>query len=696
MSAAKHRANFKGPNHRSARRTWQAMPLQLAFATVSHRRRSARIRNVRPSFAVWKGMNSLQKIALFVGALAVGGGAARQLNIGGAVTPAYAASSIRAPEFPSGLTWLNSQPLSMRGLRGKVVLLDFWTYGCINCQHILPDLARLNEKYGDKLVVISVHSAKFERESDAANIRDAVLKNHIEHPVLVDKGMRVWDEYTVRAWPTLILVAPDGRIVNEFSGEGHYEELDRKIGGLVSTFRAKKQLDETPLHLSLERARVAETPLFYPGKIAVGDGKIVVADSSHNRLVVADSQGKTLATIGSGEAALQDGSFAQAAFWNPQGVFVDGDLIYVADTNNHAIRLVDLKARTVSTLAGTGKQAAYQATGGSAKTSALSSPWDVVKVGDAIFIAMAGNHQIWRLDLKSNMVAPWAGDGNEARRDGNRLFASFAQPSGLASDGKSLFVADSESSCIRRVDLQSGEVQTLAGGNLFDFGDRDGIGDTARFQHPLGLALRDGQLYVSDAYNGKIKRLDPQTGAVQTVASGLAEPGGLAFDSEQLLVADTAHQQIRTFNLQGGSSAVLSLSNLGAPQLAVREAKVDQRGESARATFPIGRATLVFEPVLPAGFHLNRAAPLKLTIKTTGKGAKAERATFSGDAFQNPTKIALQTEAGGQGSVELDALVSYCDTGTGAVCKIKRVQRSVPFSVGEGGEKETRVRVELP
>lgn len=642
-------------------------------------------------------MNRLTKTALFVGALGCGGLAARGLNMGGLVTPsAYAASAVRAPEFPSGLTWLNSSPLSIKGLRGKIVLLDFWTYGCINCQHVLPDLHKLEQKYGDQLVVVSVHSAKFDREGDAKNIRDAVLRYDIEHPVLVDRGMRVWDEYTVRAWPTLVLIAPDGRITNEVAGEGHYAELDTQIGSLVKTFREKKQLNETPLKLTLERAKTPNTPLFYPGKIAVGDGKIIVADSSHNRLVVTDDSGKTLETIGSGEAALTNGSFQNAAFFNPQGVFVDGNKIYVADTNNHAIRLVDLAAKTVSTIAGTGKQAAWMADGGPASTSALSSPWDVLKVNDGLFIAMAGTHQVWRLDMKTNVVAPWAGDGNEARRDGVRQAASFAQPSGLATDSKSLFVADAESSCIRRIDFASGQVQTLAGGDLFDFGDKDGVGDAVRFQHPLGLAYKDGKLYVSDAYNGKVKELDPASGRVQTVAWGFAEPGGLAFEGNRLLVADTAHQTIKSLDVSSKQSTVLALANLNAPRLAARDVTVDAKSQDARVSLPVGKATLVFEPVLPQGFHLNRGAPLKLTVKTTGSGAKLTKTKFTGADFQNPTKVPLQLSASGSGTIELDALVSYCDTGTGAVCKVKRILKSVPFVVATEAKDETLVRVALP
>ncbi|RYX86717.1 redoxin domain-containing protein [bacterium] len=642
-------------------------------------------------------MNRLAKVGLFVGALSCGGLAARGLNIGGLVSqPAYAQSAIRAPEFPAGLTWLNSSPLSIQGLRGKIVLLDFWTYGCINCMHILPDLHKLEEKYGDQLVIISVHSAKFERESDSKNIRDAVLRYNIEHPVLVDKGLRVWTDYTVRAWPTLVLIAPDGRVTGSVAGEGHFAEVDQQIGNLVKVFREKKQLNETPLKLTLERAKTEDTPLFYPGKIATGGNRIVVADSSHNRLVVSDKSGKTIATIGSGDAGLKDGDFQSATFWNPQGVFVDGNKVYVADTNNHAIRLIDLLDKTVTTIAGNGKQAPFLATGGPAKTSPLSSPWDVLKVGNTLFIAMAGTHQIWSMNLARGAVGVYAGDGNEARRDGLRQGASFAQPSGLATDGKALFVADSESSCIRRIDFESGVVKTIAGGDLFDFGDRDGVGDNVRFQHPLGLAYNAGQLYISDAYNGKVKQLDPASGTVKTIASGLAEPGGLAFDGDRLLVADTAHQSIKALSATDYKPTLLTLANLSAPRLAARDAVVDIKSKGNQVSLPVGNATLIFEPVLPQGYHLNRDAPLKLTVKTTGAGVQATKTTFTGTDFQNPTRVALKTTASGKGTIELDALVAYCDIGTGALCKVQRVQQSVPFVIAPDATGEARVKVQLP
>ena len=599
---------------------------------------------------------------------------------------------VRAPEFPAGLTWLNTdKPLSIKGLRGKVVLLDFWTYGCINCLHIIPDLKRLEAKYPNELVVIGVHSAKFDTESDAGNLRQAVMRYGLEHPVVSDKGMRIWNEYAVRAWPTQVLIDPDGRIVGEVAGEGNYDVLDENIAKTIAAFGDK--LDKTPLQIALERSKVAPTPLYFPGKIAASGQRLVVADSSHNRLVVADKSGKVEAVIGSGEAGLKDGSFGSAQFFNPQGVAIDGDVLYVADTNNHAIRRVDLAAKMVTTLAGNGKQAVYRASGGVGTAADLSSPWDVLKMGDTLYIAMAGPHQIWQMDLKSKKVSVFAGSGAEARRDGPRLEAAFAQPSGLASDGKSLFVADSESSTIRAINFASGAVKTLAGGDLFDFGDKDGRGDAVRLQHPLGLDFHGGALYLTDTYNSKIKKLNPATGEVTTVFGGageLDEPGGLAFDGDTLYVADTNQSAIKTVDLETKSAQIVKLAELNAPTLGAAPVEAAVR-EERQILAPGAAAKLVFAPTLPKGFHLNYEAPMRIEIKTTGAGVTATTAKVRGKELVFPTNLPLQIGKSGSGTIEVSATISYCNDGTGAVCKVGSVKKSIPFEIRAGGAKEVRV-----
>ena len=605
---------------------------------------------------------------------------------------APAKSLVRAPEFPSGLSWLNSdKPLSIKGLRGKVVLLDFWTYGCINCLHIIPDLKKLEAKYPNELVVIGVHSAKFATESDAGNLRQAVMRYGLEHPVVSDTNLRIWNEYAVRAWPTQVLIDPDGRIVGQVAGEGNYDVLDKAIAQTIQTFGAR--VDKTPLKVALERSKVAPTPLYFPGKIAARDGRVVVSDSSHNRLVVSDKSGNVSATIGSGEAGYKDGDFKSAQFFNPQGVAIDGDILYVADTNNHAIRRVDLLTKTVTTLAGTGKQAAYRATGGTGTQADLSSPWDVLKMGDTLYIAMAGPHQIWRMNLDSKKVDVYAGSGAEARLDGSLQNAAFAQPSGLASDGKSLFVADSETSTIRAINFDSGQVKTLAGGDLFDFGDRDGRGDAARLQHPLGLDYHDGALYLTDTYNSKIKRLDPQTGDVATVFGGagqLDEPGGLAFDGDTLYIADTNNSALKTVDLADKTATQFKLAGLRAPKLGASPVEAAVKAGTKKLA-PGTTVNLVFTPQLPKGYHLNYEAPMKIELAVTGAGVVPATMKLRGKEVQLTTTIPLKVAAAGQGTLEMKAIIAYCNDGANAVCKIDSTKQLVAFEVGEGGDKEIRL-----
>ena len=581
--------------------------------------------------------------------------------------------------------------LSVKGLRGKVVLLDFWTYGCINCLHIIPDLKKLEAKYPNELVVIGVHSAKFATEGEAGNLRQAVMRYGLEHPVVSDTNLRIWNEYAVRAWPTQVLIDPDGRIVGQVAGEGNYDVLDKAIAQTIKDFGPR--VDKTPLQIALERSKVAPTPLYFPGKIAAQDGRVVVSDSSHNRLVVADKTGAVKATIGSGEAGFKDGSFADAQFFNPQGVAIDGDVLYVADTNNHAIRRVDLNAKTVTTIAGSGQQAAYRATGGVGAKADLSSPWDVLKMGDTLYLAMAGPHQIWQMNLANQKVSVYAGSGAEARLDGSLQTAAFAQPSGLASDGKSLFVADSETSTIRAINFGSGEVKTLAGGDLFDFGDTDGRGNVARFQHPLGLDYHDGALYLTDTYNSKIKRLNPQTGDVATVFGGagqLDEPGGLAFDGETLYVADTNNSALKTIDLAAKTATPLTLAGLSAPKLGAAPVEAAVKA-GTKILAPGGTVNLVFKPQLPRGYHLNYDAPMKIELTLTGAGVVPATLKLRGKEVQLTTTIPLQVAATGKGTLEMKAVIAYCNDGANAVCKIDSTKQLVTFEIGEGGDKEIRL-----
>ncbi|HEV7798280.1 MAG TPA: thioredoxin-like domain-containing protein, partial [Pyrinomonadaceae bacterium] len=487
---------------------------------------------------------------------------------------------VRAPELTGGRGWLNTdKPLTLAALKGKVVLLDFWTYGCINCIHIIPDLKRLEHKYPNQLVVIGVHSAKFENEKDTENIRRIILRYELEHPVYNDAEYKVWQSYGVRAWPTQVLIDPAGYVIGAVSGEGNYELIDQVVAKAISEFRKRGELNEEPLKLTLERAKVGDMPLAFPGKI-LADAKsdrLFIADSNHNRLVITKLDGTLLEAIGTGAAGAIDGGFDKASFYRPQGMALDGDSLYVADTENHLIRRVDLQAKTVQTVAGTGQQSREYFRQGPARTIELSSPWDLTLVGRQLYITMAGTHQIWKMDLDKQEVSTFAGSGREARQDGPLVDAGFAQPSGIASDGGKLYVADSESNIIRAIGLSEGNVETLVGGDLFDFGDTDGEGDDVRLQHPLGVVAVDDKILIADTYNHKIKELDPKARAVKTFAgtgkagqsdgasASFYEPGGLTVANGKLYIADTNNHAVRVVDLKTKQTSTLNIKGLQPP-----------------------------------------------------------------------------------------------------------------------------------
>src|SRR5437588_6354781 len=398
---------------------------------------------------------SLWLILILSPALGVGGGSKVRASQEGLEMATQEGDRIHAPELTGARGWLNTdKPLTLSALKGKVVLLDFWTYGCINCMHIIPDLKRLERKYTNELVVIGVHSAKFANEKETENIRRIILRYEIEHPIINDADYAVWRSYGVNAWPTQVLIDPAGYIIGSLSGEGNYEAFDRAIGQTITEFRKRGKLNEAPLKLALERAKIGDLPLAFPGKV-LADGKndrLFIADSDHNRIVIAKLDGTLIETIGSGGHGADDGSFDRASFFRPQGMAVDGDTLYIADTENHLIREVDLKLKTVKTVAGTGRQS-REPEAGMARSTALNSPWDLQLVGRTLYIAMAGPHQIWKLDLDKQQVSIFAGSGGEARRDGPVDQAAFAQPSALATDGKTLYVSDAEANHILTIVL---------------------------------------------------------------------------------------------------------------------------------------------------------------------------------------------------------------------------------------------------
>ena len=436
-------------------------------------------------------------------------------------------------------------------------------------------MRKLEKKYANELTVIGVHSAKFPNEKETYNVEKAVRRYQLEHPVINDGQFQVWQQYSCRAWPTLMFIDPQGNVIGKHEGEMSFEAFDGLIGQMVAEFDSEGTLKRQLMTSTYVRPE--DTALSFPGKVlADGPGdRLFIADTNHNRIVVTSLDGAVRRVIGSGEEELTDGSLAESAFNHPQGIALEGETLYVADTGNHAIRRVNLAAGTVETIAGTGEQGHSREGRRPARSMELCSPFDLLEHQGTLYIAMAGIHQLWSMDLADGMIGPFAGTGGEAITDGLLAKAELAQPCGITTDGVKLFFADSETSSVRSADIDpAGKVRTIVGLDLFVFGDKDGSDHNVRLQHPIGITHHDGVLYITDTYNHKVKRVLPAMRSAFTVlgngAAGhvdgaaeqaqFSEPSGISFANGKMYIADTNNHAIRVAGIESGVVSTLEIT----------------------------------------------------------------------------------------------------------------------------------------
>lgn len=585
---------------------------------------------------------------------------------------------VRAPELIGKGGWLNTgdQQYTLADLRGRIVILDFWTFCCVNCLHVLDELRELEEKHRDTVVIIGVHSPKFVHEAEHQAVVDAVERYEVHHPVLDDPELATWKQYAVRAWPTLVVIDPEGYVVAQHAGEGHAHAIEKLVEELEAEHGAKGTLRRG------DGPYVAPEPvathLRFPGKaLLLPDGGFLVSDTTRHRLVELDADGETVRRhFGTGERGSSDGGPDKARFSEPQGLAVLPDgRVAVADTVNHAIRALDLTTGVTSTLAGTGRQW-WQGTptSGPAREVDLSSPWDLAWFGDRLWIAMAGVHQLWTYDPESATVRVAAGTTNEGLVDGPAAEAWFAQPSGLAvsADGERLWVADSETSALRWVDRDE-HVHTAVGTGLFDFGHRDGAADQALLQHPIGVtALPDGSVAISDTYNHALRRYDPASGEVTTLATDVREPSDAVLVDGDLVVVESARHR---------------LTRLRLPEEAVQVA--DQAHRTQRAATEIAPGTLRLDVVFqaPAGQKLDtRYGPsTRLLVSATPPELLADGSGAGTDLGRDLALADGVTE----GVLHVSAMAASCDDDPAneyPACHVHQQDWGVPVRVTAAGD----------
>ncbi|MFI5959645.1 redoxin domain-containing protein [Cryptosporangium sp. NPDC051539] len=604
---------------------------------------------------------------------------------------------VRAPEL-QGRGWLNTsgRDLSLAELRGRIVLLDFWTFCCINCLHVIDELRPVEEEFGDELVVVGVHSPKFEHERDPEALKAAVERYDVPHAVLDDPELLTWQQYAARAWPTLAVIDPEGYLVASMSGEGHAEGLRRLIRELIEQHTAKGTLNTTG-ELPTKTAH-DDTELRFPGKIALlPNGNFLVSDTAHHSIVELEPDGETvLRRVGDGTRGAKDG--ADPRFSEPQGVCVlpsdvatrTGYDVLIADTVNHKLRGLALETGTVTTVAGTGE--VWRGAPGDPVDipvdpleARLSSPWDVVwyEPANAVIIAMAGTHQLWSYDPVARRLAVFAGTTVESLRDGPVEQAWFAQPSGLAADHDKLWIADSESSALRWIEnsAEGFRVHTAVGKGLFDFGAMDGKADDALFQHPLGVAvLPNGSIAVCDTYNNAIRRYDPVADEVSTLATDVAEPSGaVVVDGTLVVVESAAHRVTRPVPPGEAQQITGTRHRTKRPPVELSPGEIQIK--------------VVFEP--PAGQKLDDRYGPSTRLEISANPPDVLRGG-EGVTTDLERRIVLATENDeeepseeGDGVLQVSAHAASCDVdGPNPACHLSRQDWGIPIRIVPGAPSE--------
>ncbi|SDU36521.1 NHL domain-containing thioredoxin family protein [Jiangella alkaliphila] len=602
------------------------------------------------------------------------------------MTQHRARARVRAPELVGRGGWLNTggEDLSLADLRGRFAVVDFWTFCCINCLHVLDELRPLEEQYGDGLTIIGVHSPKFVHEAEHEAVVAAVERYGVHHPVLDDPDLTTWQQYAVRAWPTLTLIDPEGYIVAQFSGEGHAHALTAILDELIPVHEVKGTLRRG------DGPYVPPEPepstLRFPGKVvALPGGRFLVSDSGNHSLVeLADDLETVVRRIGTGERGLADGGPGEARFNEPQGLTLlppelhswTGYEVVVADTVNHVLRGVRLADGHVSTIAGTGSPWMQgdpngDDVSGDPRAVPMSSPWDVAwsPAHLTVVVAMAGIHQLWAFDPKEPSIEVLAGTTNEGLVDGKLRDAWFAQTSGLAvTADRTLWLADSETSALRAV--RDGAVETAVGTGLFDFGFRDGPAGQALLQHPLGVtALPDGSVAISDTYNNAVRRYDPATGEVSTLATGLREPSGAVVDGEHLVVVESAAHRLTRVPLGSAATASGSAHRTQRPPLDVAPGEVE--------------LVVVFDP--PPGQKLDEryGSATRLTVSSTPAPLLAGG---EGRDTALTRRLTITPDGDGAGVLHVAAMAASCDDGgENAACHIHQQDWGIPVRVVDGG-----------
>ncbi len=467
-------------------------------------------------------------------------------------------ATMMPPSAVDTLDWVNARgSIALADLRGRVVILLFWNCDDIHSVNLLPRLQRLSTRFHDGMVLLAVHTPRYTAQRQSLVVSKAAHRLHLRAPVANDADWKAWRAFGIEAWPSAVIIDCEGGVARLLKGEDLADDLEILIGNLLDDAAARdlRRFDAAP---GVEGGE-PQMSLRFPGGIALGEQRVYLCDSSRNRVLECAPDGRVLRQFGSGTPGFWDGNLAEAGLCDPAGLALAGDSLYVADTGNHAVRRVRLASGHIETVLGCGRLG-YDAPRPDvgARTLAISAPQALLLRENQLYVSLAGQQQIWRMDLPSGQVEVLAGNGLNAFSDGPALEAGLAQPAGLAYHGGHLLIADAGANAVRALRLADGQLTTLAGAGPWQSGLADGAADAARFAHPEALVSdAGGTLYVADTLNGRVCRMQPSgrsNWSVQTLAlpQNLQEPAALAIAGRTLWIGERNAHQVCRLDLDSG------------------------------------------------------------------------------------------------------------------------------------------------
>lgn len=608
--------------------------------------------------------------------------------------------------------WLNvERPLQLSDLKNRVILLDFWSYSCVSCIQSLPEIKKLKEKFGSKLTVIGVHSRKFNNGRDLQSVKKAILKYDITYPVINDADLKIWNNFEIKAWPTYALIDVRGGLVETYVGDSHFSEMGKDISKLISKY--KYQINRDQLPILPEKYSLVGNVLKFPTKLeyhkdfSFGRVKnlpvIFIANSGANNIVASSLSGNILVKIGSGDAGLADGSFELASFRSPQGLLYRNNKLYVADTGNHALRVIDFEKKEVSTLVGSGKKGMIFNSKEKTDTAKfdLASPLDLEFFPDNqhIVIANAGTHQILSYHIKSEKISVLAGDGSEGFKDGKALESSLSQTSDMSVLKNKLYFIDAGGSSLRVLD-KNGKVETLIGDGKGGSGHKNGSKKDALMQHPLALMADNTGIYIADSFNHKLRKYSLESGKIKDLAGqsqrgngvgskdkiSFDEPEGMIAIRDRIYIADTNNNRVVSIKRSGDMSEIIDVMP---PLKLSKESFLEylpnlQRAPDikVKASVPITLAVKLKE-----GWKINEAGPSfinlleKVSEDQVNLIANFDWRVVKMKEMKLP-KLNVENE------YILQGVIYYCEDKKNALCRVKSYERKV---IADSYEKDRMI-----